>query len=103
MSAVNGALSGSTSYKHSQNAVERMAGVSAATPPANHLADTLFISDRQYIDTKLVVMEHLVSNHPWGITVFIIGILVALFLFLRRVWSQESALADELARKARLD
>jgi hypothetical protein len=34
---------------------------------------------------------------------FVIGVLAALFIFLRRMWTQEVAYAEELARKARRD
>jgi len=82
ISALNGALASTISYKNSENIVERMA---------------------RYINNKLVFIEHVVSFHPWAVSVFVVGVLAALALFLRRLWSQETALADELARKARRD
>ncbi|KAI0337496.1 thioredoxin-domain-containing protein [Trametopsis cervina] len=82
ISALGPALAGAPNYHHSENLVERMA---------------------RYINDKLVFIEHVVSYHPWGTSLFVVGALAVLFIFLRRVWDQESDYADELARKARLD
>ncbi|KAI0765574.1 thioredoxin-domain-containing protein [Irpex lacteus] len=81
-SALTGALAGTIPYHHSENFVERMA---------------------RYINDRLVWVEHVVSYHPWATSIFVIGGLIALFIFLRRVLSQEAEYADELARKVRRD
>ena len=57
----------------------------------------------QYINNKLVGVEHFVSAHPWGITFFVISGVVVLALFIRRIIREENALADDYSRKARLD
>ncbi|THG93397.1 hypothetical protein EW026_g7827 [Hermanssonia centrifuga] len=82
LSAISGALSGTTPYKHSENIAERLA---------------------RYLNDKLVAIESLVSHHPWGVTSFILAAVVCIVLFLKRLMSEEYTLADELARKARLD
>ncbi|KAJ3525527.1 hypothetical protein NM688_g8390 [Phlebia brevispora] len=81
-STINGAFAGTVSYKHSENIVERLA---------------------RYLNDKLVVVEQTVSHHPWGVTLVVIGTLGGLALWLRRMMREESALADDLNRKARLD
>ena len=55
------------------------------------------------MNDKLVSLELLVSHHPWAVTLFVIASLTAFVVFLRRIIYQESALADEMNRKARLD
>ncbi|KAI0693473.1 thioredoxin-domain-containing protein [Cytidiella melzeri] len=81
-SALTGALAGTIPYHHSENIIERMA---------------------RYINDKLMFIEHVVSYHPWATSLFVIGTLAVLFIYLRRMWTQESAYADEMARKIRRD
>ena len=50
-----------------------------------------------------VSIEGAVSAHPWRVTFFVVAILAAFGLFIRRLLREESAYADELAHKARLD
>lgn len=79
---VEGVLQGTASYKHSENLVERLA---------------------RFLNNRLVGIEHFVSNHPWGISFFVIAGIAVVVFFIRRIIAEEGALADDMARKARLD
>ena len=55
------------------------------------------------MNQKLNIIEHVVSNHPWRVTLVVLATLGCLIVYLRRIIYRESALADEMNRKARLD
>ena len=101
ISALDGVLAGTLSYKHSENVVERGARVSHIHLLVSIKFELTFAS--QYVNNKLVFMEHIVSFHPWAVSFLVVAVLAALVIFFRRLWSQEAAYASELARKARLD
>lgn len=96
---VEGVLKGTVSYKHSENLIERVARVCrlmlVLSTASNH--------GLQYLNDKLVGVEHFVSNHPWGISFAVISGIAVLVFFLRRIIAEEGVLADDMARKARLD
>ncbi|OCH93224.1 thioredoxin-domain-containing protein [Obba rivulosa] len=77
-SAVNGALSRTIPYKHSENFVERMA---------------------RYLNGRLIGIESYVTEYPWRVAFFFVVGLVAVFLFLRRFLRDD----EEYLRKGRLD
>lgn len=81
-SAVQGVLAGTIAYKHSENMVERLA---------------------RFLNDRLISVEHFVSAHPWGVTFLVLSGVVLLAIFIRRIIKEESFLADEMSRKARLD
>ena len=96
-----------STYSHSmlvsENIVERIARVSLLFPSASPYL-LLMVNALQYLNSKLMVLESIVSHHPWGVTFLVIGTLGVLILFLRRAIYRETAIADEMAaRKARLD
>ncbi|KAI0077603.1 thioredoxin-domain-containing protein [Panus rudis PR-1116 ss-1] len=65
-SALNGVLNKTIPYKHSENIVERFA---------------------RYINTKLVSLEQTIAHHPWRFVMFVVGALVLVVWFIKKmVW-----------------
>ncbi|KAH9927854.1 thioredoxin-domain-containing protein [Amylocystis lapponica] len=82
-SAVNGALTGTIPYRHSENVVERLA---------------------RYLNGKLMTVEVYVSNHPWRTAGFVISAIIALGWVMKRVIFDHPDFRDYDVRKAdRLD
>ncbi|KAL1939613.1 hypothetical protein VTO73DRAFT_9646 [Trametes versicolor] len=83
-SAVNGAMKGTIPYKHSENAIERLA---------------------RYLNDKLVSVETYVVSNPWHTALWGFVLLIALLLGIRRLLSdtEDSREGGYLRKGGRLD
>ncbi|KAI0829211.1 thioredoxin-domain-containing protein [Trametes gibbosa] len=83
-SAINGAMKGTIPYKHSENAVERLA---------------------RYLNGKLVALEGYISENPWHTALYAVVVLAVLALGLKRLLAdtEDSREGGYLRKEGRLD
>lgn len=100
-SAVNGAMKGTIPYKHSENAIERLARVCALLLLGASWTEVWL----QYLNDKLVSVETYVTTNPWHTALWGFVLLIALLLGIRRLLSdtEDSREGGYLRKGGRLD
>ena len=94
LDVVQDAVDGNLNYKHSENAVERMARV-RRLPFFRCVADS-----SQFLSNGLVNTQHFVTEHAFMTLILVVGVLLAMFFVIKKFANVE---ADDYKKVGRLD